>query len=222
MEAGFPESKLIVHYIGVDLHQFSAQHAPLKDEIVLFVGRLVEKKGCEHLLHAMRIVQRRVDKARLVVVGDGPLRGRLSELASGLGVRCEFLGVLSSSMICNQLNAAKVFCVPSVTARNGDSEGLGMVFLEAQAMGLPVVSFDHGGIPEAVCHGKTGLLAPEGNHEVLADHILRYLLEPEFASVCGRSGAERVRTGFDLRKQTEKLEQLYEDVIAEWSAKPGK
>ncbi len=109
------------------------------------------------------------------------------------------------------MKKAKLFCVPSVTAANGDSEGFGLVFAEAQACGLPVVSFATGGVPEAVAHGITGLCARaelastrEYIHEVLSSQTLWN----EFSHAARR----RVERKFDLRRQTESLEKIYSEV----------
>jgi colanic acid/amylovoran biosynthesis glycosyltransferase len=215
IEIGFPEEKLRVHYIGIDLAYFQPLELPTARNSVLFVARLVEKKGCSYLIRAMQDVQNRFPDAQLMVIGDGPERPSLESQARAVGIKYEFRGAQPSSVIRQALGAARVFCVPSVTAKSGDSEGLGIVFAEAQAMGVPVVSFAHGGIPEVVCHGSTGLLAPERDHQMLAQHILRFLADEEFWRDCSRRASVWISKQFDLRKQTSQLETLYEKVIAE-------
>jgi glycosyltransferase involved in cell wall biosynthesis len=214
IERGFPKEKLRVQYIGIDCDAFAPRQDTACEDLIVFVGRLVEKKGCEYLLKAMSKVRQHRSSVRLAVVGDGPLRSSLQELARTLQIDCQFIGAQPASVVRDWLRQATVFCGPSVTARNGDSEGLGLVFLEAQAMGVPVVSFRHGGIPEAVQHGRTGLLAEEGNYEELADGILRFLVDVELRRRCGRNGIDQVRTHFDIHRQTRKLEQLYEEILA--------
>jgi colanic acid/amylovoran biosynthesis glycosyltransferase len=115
---------------------------------------------------------------------------------------------------------ARVLCNPSVTAADGDSEGFGMVFTEAQAMGTPVVSHLHGGIPEAVCHGETGLLAPERDVAALATHLHRLLTDNVFWQACSRRATRWVRERFDLRKQTRLLEHIYDEVVIEQGKTP--
>jgi glycosyltransferase involved in cell wall biosynthesis len=100
-----------------------------------------------------------------------------------------------------------------VTARSGDSEGLGIVFAEAQAMGVPVVSSLHGGIPEVVSDGVTGLLAPERDHDRLAQHIIRFFSDDTFWNDCSRKAVSWIADKFDLQKQTAYLEKIYKDVI---------
>jgi glycosyltransferase involved in cell wall biosynthesis len=100
-----------------------------------------------------------------------------------------------------------------VTAKNGDSEGFGIVFAEAQACATPVVSFSTGGIPEAVAHGETGLLAPEGDWQSLASHLLLLLQNSELRMGLGFAGRRRVVSQFDLCKQTAVLEDLYDHAV---------
>jgi colanic acid/amylovoran biosynthesis glycosyltransferase len=213
LDAGFPEDKLLVHYIGIDSEQFAPKESPRKRGHVLFVGRLVEKKGCTFLLSAMLQVQRVLPEAALTIIGDGPLRPVLETQAGAMGVSCNFLGSQGSEMIRQHMRFAEVFCAPSVSASNGDSEGFGMVFLEAQAMGVPVVSFQHGGVPEAIENGVTGLLAPERNVNILAEHILHYLQDHAFRTISGIRGVERVRERFNLFRQTAELEHIYNHLI---------
>jgi glycosyltransferase involved in cell wall biosynthesis len=210
IEAGFPKEKLRVQYIGIDVKNFALRRVQPSEEIILFVARLVEKKGCEYLLRAVELVTRRRPKVKTIVIGDGPLRNSLETLARNLGIDCDFLGAQPVSAVRTWLERAMVFCVPSVEARNKDSEGLGMVFLEAQAMGVPVVSFRHGGIPEAVHHGVTGFLAEERDVSQLHEHLLELLSSDEFRHAIGQRGAELVRARFDLAFRTRELEQIYD------------
>ncbi len=214
IEAGFPAEKLRVHYIGIDLGKFHPPAAPRVPGLILFVGRLVEKKACEVLLRAMDIVRAVVPDASLIIIGDGPLRPALMALASSLDLPCQFLGSQSPAVVQSWMQRASIFCVPSQTATNGDSEGLPMVFLEAQASGLPVVSTLHSGIPDAVKQGETGLLVQEGDFHALAQALINYLNHSELAIQHGLAGRTRVANGFDLFKQTRSLEELYDEMLS--------
>jgi colanic acid/amylovoran biosynthesis glycosyltransferase len=213
IKAGFPRAKLCTHYIGVDRSGFRRTGVLSLPESVLFVGRLVEKKGCDSLIQAMESVQRQLPHAMLTVVGDGPMRRSLVDLASTRGVQCNFLGSQSSDQIKVLLQQATIVCVPSRTARNGDSEGLPIFLLEAQSMCVPVVGTLHAGIPEAVIHGETGLLGPEGDSDVLAKNLLLLLLNPELRSKYGSRGAQRMATTFEIANQTRKLEDIYDEIL---------
>jgi glycosyltransferase involved in cell wall biosynthesis len=176
------------------------------------VGRLVEKKGCEHLIRAMGRVRGACPGVRLVIIGEGPLQTQLQQLAKQECPKTTFLGARSAHEVREWMNRAAVFCVPSTTARNGDQEGFGLVFSEAQAMGLPVVSFASAGVPEAVADGETGFLVPERDEAGLARNITLLLTDKQVWQRFSTAGSARVRSQFDLRRQTRVLEEIYASV----------
>jgi glycosyltransferase involved in cell wall biosynthesis len=208
----FPGARVVVHYTGVDLDRFRGDPAAAREPIILFVGRLVESKGGANLLRAMSLVQARQTRARVVFIGDGPERGSWEQLARQTGVPAEFLGERPSGDVQKWLQRAALFCVPSITTASGRQEGFGMVFAEALACGVPVVSHRVGGIPEAVGDGVGGILVPEGDEAGLAHALERLLSDPELRVTLGRAGQARVHALFDLRRQTERLEAIYRDV----------
>lgn len=212
LDKGFPKEKLCTHYIGIDRTHFSPAERR-RNHKVLFVGRLVEKKGCIHLLRAMELVSRSLPSAEVLIVGDGPLREDLEAEAMHAGLKCKFLGNQSPSVVEECVAEASLLCIPSVTASTGDSEGLGMVALEAQARGRPVVGFNTGGIREAVLDGQTGLLASPANHVELANHILTLLSDDALWDNFSQRAAQWIAEKFDLRVQTDKLERAYEEVL---------
>ncbi|MDO3411670.1 glycosyltransferase [Saccharibacillus sp. CPCC 101409] len=211
---GYPPEKVIRHYIGVNLEAFKPDLTLPRENVVLFVGRLVEVKGCAYLIEAMADVQKNHPEAELVVIGDGPLRAELEQKAASTLKSYRFLGTQPHSVVREWMNKAKVFSVPSIRAESGAEEGLGMVFLEAAAMGMPVVSFATGGIPEAVEHGRSGLLAEERDAEGLGSHILNLLEDEQMWRSFSEYGQARVSSQFDLYEQTRKMEDLYKMVIS--------
>jgi colanic acid/amylovoran biosynthesis glycosyltransferase len=216
LEMGYPAERTIVHSIGVDVERFKPPSILRpREKSVLFVGRLVEKKGCGSLIEAMAGVQRHSPAAELVVVGDGPLRADYEARAVALGVRCRFLGVQPAAVVRDRMSRASVFCVPSVVAATGDAEGFGMVFIEAQAMGLPVVSTLSGGIPEAVKNGETGLLVAERDSPALAEAILRLMQDEELWQQYSLAGRGNVVNHFNLAQQTGRLENLFDQLLAD-------
>lgn len=217
IEQGFPPEKIDVHYVGVDTELFAPDSSVCRKPIVLFAGRLVESKGCDYLIRAMALVQRRVPEARLVIIGDGPLRRELEQMASACLHGFSFLGARPQSDVRYWMNRAKVFSVPSFTTPMGTSEGFGLVFAEAQAMGLPVASFATGGIPEAVSHEVTGLLARERDVEGLAVNILTLLSDNSLWDRFSVAATRRARECFDLREQSAKLEKMYGRLLAHQS-----
>jgi glycosyltransferase involved in cell wall biosynthesis len=213
---GIPEDKITVLYIGVDTSKFIptgrsvAERAPR----VLFVGRLAEKKGCEYLIRAFAKVEKVVPDARLILVGDGDLRDRLQRLSLELGVSAEFLGALPATGVLQQLHLARALCLPSVTAANGDAEGFGMVLLEAQASGVPVVTSALGGSSEGISEGITGFGFKERDVEALAAHLARVLTNDALAESLSLAGPKFVSERFSLPACTAALERLYDEVAA--------
>lgn len=211
---GFPDGKLCVHRIGIKLRDRSKEEQRRDEKVVLFVGRLVEKKGCIHLIHAMSRVQKAIPGARLVIVGDGPLRKILENGAISCCTNAVFLGYRSPANVRQWMRRARVLVAPSVQASNGDSEGLPTVLCEAQSEGLPVIAFATEGVTEAFPAEKRASLPKEGDVAALADEIIRFMKDDsawQQASVAGRRYADRC---FDLDVQTRLLEDKYEEVIA--------
>jgi colanic acid/amylovoran biosynthesis glycosyltransferase len=213
LEMGYPAERTIVHRIGVDVERFRPPVAGRREKIVLFVGRLVEKKGCASLIEAMAEVQRRCPAAELVVIGSGELLADYQTRAAAGRIRCRFLGTQPPNVVQEWMARAAVFCVPSVVAASGDAEGFGMVFIEAQAMGLPVVSTYSGGIPEAVKNRETGLLVNERDPRALAEAILALIESNELWQRFSLAGRKRVVENFNLVRQTERLEEVFEQLL---------
>jgi glycosyltransferase involved in cell wall biosynthesis len=212
VEFGIPGDKIAVNYIGIDTRKFVpgvvqiSQRAPR----VLFVGRLVEKKGCKYLIEAMAQVQKTVPSARLIVIGDGPLRSSLEQLAQDHGLLVEFRGALPNTEVKIELDAARVFCLPSVTAENGDAEGLPISILEAQASGVPVVTSARGGVGEAVKDGITGFTFPERDVDQLASGLIRILASDQLADEISSASVRSAAMSFDIGLLTTHLEASYE------------
>jgi glycosyltransferase involved in cell wall biosynthesis len=214
IDAGFPEDKIRVLYNGIDRATFHPSDEPTDNDLIVYVGRLVEYKGAAYLLRAMQIIQQKRPSAKLVLIGEGVMRSSFERLAHSLGVRCQFLGHQPATVVRSWLQRARVFCAPSLTLPDGQSEAFGIVFIEAQSMGVPCVSFRNAGVEEAILHGETGLLAPERDYEALAQHLIRYMEDDAFWRVSRERGIERVRKYFDVNIQSRTLEDLYEEVIA--------
>lgn len=218
LEQGFPPEKIIPHYHGVDLNRFQADSQIPRQPIVLFVGRLTEKKGCEYLIEAMTKVQSHCPEVELVLIGEGPLRNHLESLAGQGLKRYQFLGVQPPTVVRQWMNRARVLAAPSVTSREGDSEGLPNVVLEAQAMQLPVVSTYHAGIPEAVLHEKTGFLTQERDSEGLAGYITQLFQTPDLWQEMSQAGRAYMERQFDRVQQTARLERIYEEVLIKFAS----
>jgi glycosyltransferase involved in cell wall biosynthesis len=206
---GCPEQKLVQHYIGIDLEKFTQPKNESDEPSLLFVGRLVEKKGCTYLLQAMEQLKPKFPELRLTIIGDGDLKSALQQEVSARQLNVDFAGTASASEIREQLASSWLFVAPSITAVNGDTEGLGMVFLEAQALRTPVVSFRSGGLVEAVDEGETALLSDEKDVTGLARNIEHLLENSTLRHNMGQKGRARVEQHFDVRLQCAKLESIY-------------
>ena len=175
-DAGAPPDKVRLHRLGIRVDDF-----PLVDRrdrvgppIALAVGRCVEKKGFEYFLRAMAMVGDR-SPVRGVIIGDGPLRPSLEQLAMELGVfeRVDFVGWRSHDEVSNLMREADLLVAPSVVAADGDMEGMPLVIAEAMSTGLPVLGTRHSGIPEAVRHDLNGIVVEERDPEALAEGLVQ-------------------------------------------------
>jgi len=209
IDQGYPEHKIITHYLGIDVDLFQPDPSVIREPIILFIGRLVENKGGEYLIRAMECVQQTHPEAKLIIIGDGELREELEKMAQQKIRNYQFLGMQTQEVIREWLNKAKVLCVPSITIASGKSEGFGLVFIEANAMGVPVVSFNTGGIAEAVEHEKTGYLLPEKDWLGLAKYINLLLNDENLWHQFSIQGIQRVSQHFNMSLQKHKLENIY-------------
>ncbi len=215
---GCPAEKVVVHYSGVDLDRFAfkVREAPEDGPVrILYVGRLVEKKGADTLLRAFRHVHQAFPHTRLAFVGEGRLKPRLKRLARRLGISpyVEFLGALPHRAISKQLEEAHIFCLPSRTDRTGNVEGIPNALKEAMASGLPTVSTFHSGIPELIEDGVSGHLVAENRVGELAGKLIDLVGRPDTWARLGRNARARIERDFDAVRQTEKLEKLFDEVV---------
>lgn len=147
---------------------------------ILFVGRHIERKGIRYLIEAAKYLPR--DQFEIRIVGVGDLTEQLKELAahvSGNSAEIIFTGKLSPEALANEYKTANVFTLPAIVDSKGDTEGLGVVLIEAMELGLPIVASNVGGIPDVVIDGETGILVPEKDPEALANAYKRLAAEPE-------------------------------------------
>ncbi|MBA2669288.1 MAG: glycosyltransferase family 4 protein [Gemmatimonadetes bacterium] len=180
---------------------------------LLFVGRLVERKGVHILLEAVAALKDTRDLC-LVVVGEGPERAALTVLAEGLGIadRVEFTGPITPDELRIRYSRCDAFVLPAVRDSKGDVEGLGVVLIEALLQGKPVIASASGGIVDIVRHGETGLLAPAGDSTALAEAITAYMDDPELALRLAYEGRAHVLREFSWSTITDRLVEVYEEL----------
>lgn len=180
---------------------------------VLFVGRLVERKGVRHLIEAMQLLSG--SRARLVVVGEGPERPELEALAQRLQVtdRVVFRGKVSDAALREAYAGADAFVLPAVLDARGDTEGLGVVLLEAMQHSVPVIASRTGGIVDIVEDEASGLLVPPGDAPALAAALDRVLGDPALARRLGERGRERLAERFSWEAIVARYEAVYRAAV---------
>jgi glycosyltransferase involved in cell wall biosynthesis len=212
---GCDEKKIEVQRTGIPLDEF-----PFRERNFVAVAtewrfvqacRLIEKKGLPVTLRAFASFLRKYPEATLTIAGQGPLLGQLQGLARELKIdSCvSFTGFISQDQLRDIFYASHIFLHPSETGRDGNQEGIPNSLLEAMASGLPVFATQHGGIPEAIEHGVSGVLVAERNDQELARALLSAVRDPDFLSRIARAGAEVVAQEFDQRIQVRRLEDIY-------------
>jgi glycosyltransferase involved in cell wall biosynthesis len=197
---GAPEDRVKVMPMGVDARERFVPAGGLRDAAhLLFVGRLVRKKGVADLLEALAVVRKGVPEARLTVVGSGPLEHELRAQARALGLQeaVTFAGAVPNAETAEYYRRASVLVMPSVVTAEGDQEGLGLVMAEALACECPVVASDLPAISDLIEDSVTGLIARQGDPRDLAEKIVRILREPARAALLAREGRARVLARFD-------------------------
>jgi glycosyltransferase involved in cell wall biosynthesis len=214
IDLGCEEGKIELQRTGIPLDDFPfCQRTVPREGEWRFVqaGRLIEKKGLPVTLRAFAVFVRQYPNARLTIAGEGPLLGQLQNLARELNIdgRVSFTGFISQEQLREIYYASQIFVHPSQTGRDGNQEGIPNSMLEAMASGLPVFATRHGGIPEAIENGVTGVLVREHDHQGLAAALLEAANDSGFLSRVVRNGAEVVRKNFDLRAQAQRLEDIY-------------
>jgi glycosyltransferase involved in cell wall biosynthesis len=158
---------------------------------------------------------------RLVLIGDGPLKTKLQDFAAEQKVPVEFPGFISSKEVKQWLNRAAIAAVPSVTASDGDSEGLPTIVIEAQAMGVPVVGTIHSGIPEGIQDNRTGYLVPERDIVALAKALRLLLEDTQKRTQFGHAARQFILDQFSMDIQVKGLEDIYTDAIHRASTVPA-
>jgi colanic acid/amylovoran biosynthesis glycosyltransferase len=212
--------RVVKVYHGIDLEQFNCR--PCKKTLpgqtpfrILSIGRLREKKGFPFLIEACAILRDRGLSIEATIVGEGPDREALEILIArkGLGNITRLTGSIPHSQVRKLLEDADVFVLPCIIASDKSRDGIPNVILEAMAMRLPVVSTTISAIPEAVEHGKTGLLMPPNNASALAEAISRLISAPDERIRMGDAGRKKVAKDFDLTSNTGALVSLFRTVM---------
>jgi colanic acid/amylovoran biosynthesis glycosyltransferase len=213
---GCPSEKIRVLYGGVDLSQFHYRPLPQRETLnILSMGRLVEKKGHHVLMKAFQRIKNRFPHATLTIIGGGELEEYLKSLASQLNLGDSFrlLKHLPKDKVREHMANADLFCAASLTASNGDVEGIPNTLKEAMATGVPVLSTYHAGIPELITPGKEGLLAKENDVDELAEAIEFMFTHREQWETYTTAARQKVEQAFDLEKQLLTQAKFYDELL---------
>ncbi len=212
--------KIAVHHMGIDCQRFAfAVRKPRPDGQVniVTVARLVEKKGIEYGIRAVAKLIARTSNLNIqyTIVGDGYLRKKLQRLITKLGVgnAVKLLGSQQQEEVIKILNDSHIFLAPSVTSKRGDQEGIPVALMETMAMGLPVVTTQHSGIPELVQDGISGFLVPERDVEALTEKLSYLVKDPELWSKMGAAGRSFVEKHYNISKLNHQLVEIYQNLL---------
>ena len=218
IQLGCPPEKLRINRTGIPMNEFpfADRQAPRDSKWkVVQACRLIPKKGVATSLRAFAIFKKDNPGAQFFIAGKGPLQQELEMLAGGLGIARDvhFLGFLSQPKLVELYSSSHLFLHPSEISPNQDQEGVPNSVLEAMATGLPIVATRHGGIPEAVEHGRTGFLVPEEDHVGLANAMQLITSSPSLFKQMGEHAHAAIVERFGQDAQIDQLESFYEEAI---------
>jgi glycosyltransferase involved in cell wall biosynthesis len=213
VDLGVSEARLRVLRLGIDITRFQPG-TPVRERLVVMIGRLVEKKGFEYGLQAFAAAASRLPDARLVLVGEGERRRALERLARELGIRerVDFVGIQTQAQIAALLRRAAVLLAPSVVARDGNRESGLIVVKEASASGAVPIGTEHGGIPESIESGRTGFLVAERDFVGMGQCLSNLLENSSLREQMALEGRRKMEREFDNRRLVAGLEELYDEV----------
>jgi colanic acid/amylovoran biosynthesis glycosyltransferase len=215
VQLGCPAAKIRIQRTGIPLGElpFRSRSFPPEGDAwqLLQACRLIEKKGLATSLRAFAIFAQRHRDARFTIAGDGPLLPELQELSRELGVidRVIFAGFASQDSLRELFYRSHIFLHPSETGADGNQEGVPNSMLEAMATGVPAFATSHGGIPEVIENGVSGVLVAERDADQLAHQLLSYAAQPGRLAAVAENGAAAVAANFEQTAQVTHLEDYY-------------
>jgi len=226
MDLGCDEGKIRMNRTGIPMHSFPAVERPAPENgewRLIQACRMVEKKGLDDTLNVLAQLLKFYPNAKLTLAGEGPLMDETKKLARELGIarQVDFPGFLSSEELRDLFHQAHIFIHPSRITADQNQEGIPNAMLEAMATGLPVVATLHGGIPEAVKEGVTGLLVQERDRVGLLERVNRLIEDDVYRQEMGRAAAESMRKDFEQVAQIARLEGYYQELLDTWKENHG-
>lgn len=218
IEAGCPKDKIGLHYSGIDCLKFTPVERTVRDGEpvkVITIARLVEKKGVAYALRAVAAALAAGRRVTYTIIGDGPLHGDLDRLIRELGIgrNVQMAGWKNHDEVIGLMRESHVLMAPSITTGDGDQEGIPNVIKEAMALGLPVISTMHSGIPELVENAVTGFLVPERDVDALTDRLVHVIDNPDMWADMGRNGRSYVEANYDINALNDRVVEIYRKLI---------
>lgn len=199
------------HFSPVDSGRLKESLALRDKRVIVSVGRLVHRKGQDQLIEAMSAIIEEVPQAHLLLIGEGPYRKKLEKLVRDYGLvdRVSFIGRIQYEELPRYICIGEVFAMPSRSRFRGlEVEGLGIVYLEASACGLPVIAGSSGGAPDAVVEGVTGVVVNGLDSAAIAVAAIEMLKNPEKSAAMGRSGREWIVNNWSWQFWADEFQSL--------------
>ncbi|MDZ8050074.1 MAG: glycosyltransferase [Aulosira sp. ZfuVER01] len=218
IQLGCDRQKIVVHGSGIDCNQFQfkCRLSPGENDKIYLATtcRLIEKKGIEYSIRAVAEVVKSYPNIEYNIIGDGHLKAELQQLIKNLNVaeQIKLLGWRNQPEIIEILKKSQIFIAPNVTTKDGNIDAPVNTLKEAMAMGLPVISTVHGGIPELVEDGISGFLVPERDIPAMAEKITYLIEHPQMWSKMGKAGRAYVEANYNINKLNDELIQIYQRV----------
>lgn len=219
MELGVPEDKIRIISPGTDLLERNTVDNQRKIEskfdlhgkrVLLTVGRIVKRKGHMDVLKSLPSVLKSFPNAHYVIASDGPYKSELKKFISknNLDSNVTFVGTISRNDLPSLYRLSEIFIMPTCMLENNDVEGFGIVYLEANAFGKPVIGYNVGGVSDAIVNNKTGILAEPKNPGEIARNIINLLKDTGYAQKLGEQGRARVENEFTWEARAEKFKEI--------------
>ena len=196
-------------YNGLDLDQFPYQIPRDRPPHILAVGRLVEKKGFNHLINAIARLRRDGIACECTIIGEGGKRSELAAQITALGLddQVHLIGNRTQAEVKAYLHHAAMLVAPCIISADGDRDGLPTILVEAMALGTPCISTDIVGIPELIHDGETGLLVPPHDPDALAAAITRLLEKPAYGEHLAANARAHIEQHYDIHQNTAELRE---------------
>lgn len=203
--------RVIRLYNGIDLDQFRPSGEEKEVDLLVGVGRLIQKKGFEYLIKACKVLDERGRAFQCMIIGEGEERNALEKMVvqSSLGGKVTFLGAQPQSEVKRILKKASIFVLPCIIGDDGNRDGLPTVLLEAMALGTPVISTRITGIPEIITHGENGFLVEEKDAAALAEAIETVLESPSIQKKFVRSAIVKAQKDFNITENVRTLRSYF-------------